>query len=107
MDIRPGKGIVSVVVLTRDEKGSRTSKKLYSRKQGKKKKGTRVLRPLECAARQIGKATAAFADSYTARHDASNRKGADGWLRDFPYNVFRATRVGSKKLRSLSPLEWS
>jgi hypothetical protein len=37
--------------------------------------------------------------TYLERHERSNLKHRDGWVRDLAVNVFRANRAGMKKLR--------
>lgn len=72
---------------------------LHSRKKDKKKKQTWILEPIEKAGRRVAKAYRAGADSYLSRHDRSNRKNKDGWLRDYPKNAMKAARTGAKKLK--------
>lgn len=66
--------------------------------QEEEKKGTRGFRIFERATRRIMKAQRSAADSYLSRHDKSNTKRRDGWIRDLPINVARA---GEKVQRAL------
>lgn len=64
----------------------------------KKKKQSRVLKPLARARRRLAKAVEAGAEDYIDRHDRSNRKKKDGWARDSGKNNAKAMRKGLKKL---------
>ena len=76
-----------VVVLHRGKK---------SRK--KKKKQSWELKPFERASRRFSDANLAAAKSYSKRHRKSNRKKRDGWLRDMPGNMAKASWKGWKEL---------
>ena len=71
---------------------------LHRGKKDKKKKGSRELEPMERAVRRFTDANTAGVKSYSARHRKSNRKKRDGWARDLPLNLMRASRTGWKKL---------
>lgn len=103
MDLRMGKGVEEVVQLTRTASGRVRATTLY-RKRKRKKRGTWGLNQVEKVVRTIASSQRAFADSYLERHNESIRKKKDGWIRDMPYNVYRAARRGGKKLRAISPL---
>jgi hypothetical protein len=92
-----------VTVLAIDESGAMVPRTIY-RKGGKKRKGSEALRPVERAVRRVAQATDAMTSSYVSRHDQSNAKKRDGWLRDFNWNVVKATKTGVKKLKINSPL---
>jgi hypothetical protein len=64
----------------------------------KKKKMSRGLRAFERWTRRFGRAVTAAGDHYVIRHDRSNRKKRDGWLRDYIFNMARANRQGLKRL---------
>src|SRR5438034_6181091 len=65
----------------------------------RKKKGTRGLRPFEKILRRGASASETMASEYLERHERSNRTRRDGWLRDFPVNVFRAQQKSLKRLK--------
>ena len=88
-----------IVVLSKDPSGAVVPVTLYEKSEEKKKKGMRVFRPLEKAVRRFADATAVYADSYTDRHQDSNRKRRDGWMRDMNINMARAARKGAKRLK--------
>ena len=64
----------------------------------KKKKMSRGLRSFEKWTRRFGRAMNTVAGTYVGRHDRSNRKKRDGWLRDYVFNMAKANREGMKKL---------
>lgn len=68
------------------------------KKRRKKKKSSRELDPMERATRRMSDANLAAAASYSRDHRKSNRKKKDGWLRDMPENMDRASRKAWKKL---------
>jgi hypothetical protein len=71
---------------------------LYERKRSKRKKQSTGLKAIERSVRQAARAEDAYASEYLARHEASNRKKRDGWLRDLDKNVYKASRKAGKKL---------
>jgi hypothetical protein len=73
---------------------------VYERKK-KRRKGSLVFSGLERLVRRTMMAQRAFADSYLQRHDESNAKKADGWLREGVYNNARAGRKAVKVMRGL------
>lgn len=71
------------------------------------KKGTRAIRGIEGAARHIPKSQLKVAQSYLSRHERSNRKKKDGWLRDFNANVLKASQKGVRSLPCIvDPAGW-
>jgi hypothetical protein len=72
----------------------------------KKKKTSRAWKPGEKMMRRLIKANKTFANVYLERHDKSRRKKKDGWVRDFTYNLSRATRKANKKLKLPRSLWW-
>jgi hypothetical protein len=73
---------------------------VYERKK-KRRKGSLVFSGLEKLVRRSMVAQRAFADSYLQRHDESNAKKQDGWLREGVYNNARAGRKAVKVMRGL------
>ena len=99
MDIAEvSKSIRRISILQRDLAGNIVPVVLYRRSRSKKK-GTRGFSVLERATRRIMKAQRSTADSYLSRHDQSNKKRPDGWIRDFPINVARAAENARKELK--------
>ena len=87
---------ITLVTLDGPHQGESTT--LYKKKR-KKKKVSRYLRPLERAQRRLLKASDAFASESLGRHNRSNRKRRDGFLRDLGINQIKASRKAFKKLR--------
>lgn len=87
---------VERVIVLRGEGDTMT---LYKSSKKKKKKQSTMLKPLEKAQRRMAKAMASGSQSYLDRHQASNRKKKNGWLRDLSKNQRKAMRRGIKKLR--------
>jgi len=96
---RLNRSVVKVIQLEKDASGKVNPVVLYERDDRKKKKSSGLLRPFEKAARRAASATEAFSQSYLSRHDRSNRKNRDGWIRDVIPNVVKAENKGKKKLR--------
>jgi len=69
-------------------------KLLPQRRRKRRSKG--LLRTWERLVLQRAKARAAAAQDYQKRHEHSNRKHRNGWLRDLSYNLIVAARRGSK-----------
>jgi hypothetical protein len=92
------KSVRRVVVLEQDPAGGYAPVTVYQRKL-RKKKGSRFLRPLEKAVRKMADAASLSADSYLTRHQSSNGKKRDGWIRDLRKNVFRAAKTGGKRIK--------
>ncbi|MEM9456900.1 MAG: hypothetical protein AAGF11_22165 [Myxococcota bacterium] len=73
---------------------------IYEIKKKKKKKRriSRWLRPMERGQRRLVQASDAYGKESRRRHDKSNRKRKNGFLRDSNLNQVRATREAMKKL---------
>lgn len=95
---RLGKSVRRITVLQPDGAGSVSPVVLYQRDR-KKKKGTAIARPFEKAARQVAEASDRYTSTYLRRHKKANRKRKDGWVRDFPENVVKATNKARKQIR--------
>ena len=86
--------IRKVILLKTDEAGAVTPVVLF-RAARKKAKSTRLLRPLEKLARHAATAESTFASAYLSRHDRSNAKKKDGWIRDIVPNLAKAAKRGA------------
>jgi hypothetical protein len=98
MNVRMSKGVEEVIVLRRDEHGRLRTRTIYKRSK-KRKKGTPPVSTVGRVMRKIVSGTESAAKVYLDRHDESNRKKSDGWLRDLPYNTYRAARRGFRRVR--------
>ncbi len=79
-------------------KGTEASPVLIYERKGKKKKGTFLFRRMDKMVRRAMSAERAYADDYLRRHEKSNRKKKDGWIRDGFYNNMRAGRKAMKEM---------
>jgi hypothetical protein len=86
---------ITVVTL---EPGRQESKVIYKSKK-KKAKLSRWLRPIERLQRRGLEAQQAYSSELLERHQRSNRKRRNGFLRDGLLNVSHAQRKAMKKLR--------
>ena len=87
----------SVYILQVGADGSVQREKLYG--QRKRRRGSKRLRPLEKAVRRMTTAQGTMADNYLTRHNQSNRKKKNGWIKDLDKNVYRSSRKGLRKLK--------
>lgn len=98
IDIRVGKGIRRVILLTPDESGALTPTTVYRQRRRKKKKGSPGLRELDKMVKTVAESQRAFSDTLLKRRQQSNRKRKDGWLRDLGQNVFKASNKSWRKM---------
>lgn len=68
-------------------------------RQRRKRRVSKTWRPVEKAIRRLSTAQATAIGTYLDRHERSNRKKKDGWVKDFGDNVVKAARRGSRKLK--------
>jgi hypothetical protein len=92
------KSVRRIVKLQSDERGALIPTVLY-KERSRKRKVSSGLRPLERSIRKLARSQVRMADSYLSRHNRSNRKRKDGWLKDLASNV---TNAGSKGRKTLS-----
>jgi hypothetical protein len=95
---RLSKSVKRITVLQRDASGHAAPVVVFTRKRSKKK-GTRLLRPVERVMRSLAETGDAATGTYLRQHKKSNRKRKDGWVRDVPGNLVKAGRKGIKELR--------
>ena len=86
----------SVHVLQVDADGKIQREKLYERRR---RRGSKRLRPFEKAMRRMSRAQGTMADDYLSRHERSNRRKKNGWMKDLGKNVSRSSRKGLRKLK--------
>ena len=92
------KSVRRITVLRKDTTGGTVPVVVFERRSARRK-GSRFLRPVERVTRDWADAQSRAANSYLARHNKSNRKRKDGWVRDYALNVLRASRKGSKAIK--------
>ena len=95
---RMRKWVARVTLVERNESGKTTSRSLYSRDWKKKKKQTDGLKEVGKGIRRVHNALRAIENDYVRRHDRSNGKKRDGWVKDLPDNVAKSARKGAKKV---------
>jgi uncharacterized protein DUF6312 len=91
------RSIRRIIILNRDDSGQVVPAIVFERGR-KKKKGTRLLRPLERLTRRWAEANNVVSERYIRDHREANVKRRDGWVRAFNRNIVRANRKGLKKL---------
>jgi hypothetical protein len=100
---RMRKWVSRVTLVERSESGEATARTLYKRDWKKKKKQTDGLKEIGKGIRRVHNAARTFESEYVRRHDRSNGKKRDGWIRDLPKNVAKSARKGAKKVE---PSRW-
>ncbi len=98
-EVRLHKAVKRMTVLKKDDASGRFIPVAEYRKGGRRKKRSKGLRFIEKVVRRISRAQAATAGVYAERHERSNRKKKDGWLKNLIPNVVKAQRKGIKLLR--------
>ena len=88
----------SLTILKKDENGDFQRTAVY-RNAPRKKKGTKALRPVEKFIRKLGRAQATAISEYNARHDRSNKKKKNGWIRDLIPNLMKTRKKASKSFK--------
>jgi len=88
---------VRVTILDRSADGTLSVKS--TTKSSQKKKSTKGLGLIEKIVRTGAEAGTAAAGSYLARHKKSNEEEKDGWVKEAPVNVVRASLKGIKKVK--------
>lgn len=67
--------------------------------EGRRRRQSRRLRPLERYMRKMVEAQANAALTYLARHERSNRRKRNGWLWDIGENIYRAGKTARRSPR--------
>ena len=88
-----------ITILKKDPQTGRLRPSAVYRNDRGKKRNSKRLRPFEKFVRRIGRAQARAASVYNERHDRSNRKKKNGWLRDLVGNMAKAHKQAWKVLR--------
>lgn len=96
---RLSKSVRRITVLQRDAATGAWSPVTIYRRGRKKKKATAYVKPVERITRSLAEASDAATGSYLSRHKKANRKRRDGWVRDLPENVIRASSKAAGKIR--------
>ena len=91
------RAVKSIVITGNDEQGRCRPAVVY-RRRGRRKRGSPGLRQLDKLVRRVMRAEESFSSSYLARHDRSNQRRKDGWLRDIVSNTARAIAPAARKI---------
>ena len=84
---------IRVTVLQRDQYGRLVAKERYeSEGEYRRKKQSPLLRPIERVLRRAIKFEARLLNEYLGRHERSNSRKRDGWIKDLSDNVTRSIR---------------
>jgi len=107
--------IKKAVVLRSADSFGGVPDEVYSGRKGKKKKKkkqSKLLSPLEKSIRDVAKRQSRAATEYYDRHQKSNRKKKNGWIRDLNKNVNKSmsklmggSGLGSTKLLGLGSMK--
>jgi hypothetical protein len=93
-------GVERIVVLRRREDGQPQAQVLYARRRRRRRRAQSSDDSwLEGLTRNAVRASAVSANTYLKRHDRSNRRKRDGWLRDLPDNAWTAFYAGKQRFR--------
>jgi hypothetical protein len=95
--IRPSKAINRIILLQPGSSGSLVRTVLYE-SPNEHKKQTRILRPLERVVRRVSRAQLDYWGTLVSRHNRSNRKKRDGWIRDSVTNLAKASQKRAKQI---------
>jgi len=66
---------------------------------GPRKKQTKALKPLERLVRKLVKSELAAAKTYLDRHELSNQKKSNGWVKDLGKNLKKAVNAAEKSAK--------
>jgi hypothetical protein len=94
------KSVRQVIVLGTSN-GTTTPVVIYGG-SAEKKKGSKMLRPIEKAARRFAKKQSVAASAYLERHERSNADKKNGWVKDIKKNVTKSMKVGDKAAKAKS-----
>lgn len=103
------KSIKRIVILRAPQSATGTAAErivVEEKKKKKKKQSKGMARIWERVTRRVARAHKRSAESYLDRHQRSNRKHRDGWLRDLRDNLSRANTKGTKVLKISKLLKW-
>jgi len=89
--------VKSAVVLAPGADGQMTA--TVYRERRRKRRVSKTWRPLEKAVRRMSTAQATAIGTYLDRHERSNQKKKDGWIKDLGDNAAKSVRKGVKKLK--------
>jgi hypothetical protein len=98
MEFRRIKGIKRIIIPASAQPGG-GSETIEIKAQSKRKKQSKGFKFFEKLTRRSMRASGSIYDEYMKRHDRSNRKKKDGWLKDLNKNTLTAIRKGRKRFK--------
>jgi len=84
------KEIKRAIVLAGDDLSTSGTRQISGKTKRKKKKQAAILKPFEKSVRNEAKNLDKATTEYFDRHDKSNAKKKNGWIRDYPKNANKA-----------------
>ncbi|HVK64471.1 MAG TPA: hypothetical protein VM694_08355 [Polyangium sp.] len=72
---------------------------IKGKRRSKRKKQSKSLKLVEKMARRSGRSGGSIIEQYLKRHNRSNRKKKDGWLKDLSKNSLNAINKGRKRFK--------
>lgn len=94
LDLDFDKSVMSITILTDTNHVGGKPKTIYGKEQKKKrkkrKKQNKYLSPLEKLVRDVAKRQDKATRTYVERHERSNRKKKNGWIKDFVKNTAKS-----------------
>jgi len=89
--------VKSITFLRAKGDGSYDSRQLTD--VGPRKKQSKALKPLERFVRKLVQSELAAAKTYIERHEQSNQKKPNGWVKDFGKNLKKAANAAEKRAK--------
>jgi hypothetical protein len=100
MEVRRIKGIKRIIIPASAQPSGGSGETIEIKSKGRKrKKQSKGFKFLEKLTRRSMRASGSIYDQYLKRHNRSNRKKKDGWLKDLNKNTFKAIRKGRKRFK--------
>ena len=83
---------IRITVIRRDESGRLIARERYEGEGRRRKKQSPLLKPIERTLRNAIRFETRLLNDYLGRHERSNAKKRNGWVKDMPGNLMRAIR---------------
>jgi len=90
--------VKSITVTGGDDEDAEREVRVVYRRRGARKRGSPGVRHMDKLVRRLASANKAFAGKYLSRHDLSNKRRRNGWLRDIVSNTSRAIAPAARKI---------
>lgn len=96
-ELNVSSAVQRITVLQPGSSGALAPVTIY-KKRSKRKKGTFGVRNVEKVVRRVTRGNRMFLSEYLRRHNKSNRKRRNGWVRNLGNNLARSANSGRKEL---------